>query len=324
MMSVWGLGGTLFYTGSSDGMVKAWDVRRHPADALVRDVAQFDAGVQSGAFSPDGTNLLVGDADGALHILSSAPCGPRDEKYEGMEEPIELVRAPDGSGLKLENDDDNPGTEGRETGQELIESGQLDLHPEFGVTRGQNYRGPWARDSRRNDLEPNQLGRLLPEYAKLQAFSRKGEERPEIAERMRGLIRARKLLIDEELNKYRHESAAAQEKQEMDRITPLAISDPIPQLSGSSHGPYPYDNSHLTGHGQYVISPTPSNRPNKHDRNGLPKEARPSMPSAPKTLFGAKNNTIPESRMVEENHWWPRLGEDEIMKAREKARLGRG
>lgn len=115
-MSVWGLGGTLFYTGSSDGMVKAWDVRRYPADVLFRDVAQFDAGVQSGAFSPDGTNLLVGDADGTFHILSSAPCGPRDDRYEGIEEPINLVRAPDGSGLKLENDDDNLGAEGRETG----------------------------------------------------------------------------------------------------------------------------------------------------------------------------------------------------------------
>ncbi|KAL2041676.1 hypothetical protein N7G274_005460 [Stereocaulon virgatum] len=324
MMSVWGLGGTLFYTGSSDGMVKAWDVRRHPADALVRDVAQFDAGVQSGAFSPDGTNLLVGDADGAFHILSSAPCGPRDGKYEGMEEPIDLVRALDGSGSRLENDDDNPGTEGREIGQELIESGQLDLHPEFGVTRGQNYCGPWARDSRKDDPEPNKVGRLLPEYANLQAFSSKGEERPEIAERIRGLIRARKLLIDDELNKYRRESAVDQGTQKKDRITPLAISDPSPQVPGSSQSPYPYDNAHLTGHGPNVTDSISINRPVKHDRSGLPKEAKLSMPSAPKTLFGAKNNTIPESRMVEENHWWPRLGEDEIMKAREKARHGRG
>ena len=326
MMSLWGLGGTLFYTGSSDGMVKAWDIRRHPADVLIRNVAQFEAGVQSGAFSPDGTNLLVGDADGGFHILSSAPCGPRDPKYEGTEGPINLVRAQDGSGLKLEGDDDDPGTEGRETGRELIESGQLDLHPEFGVTRGQYYHGPYARDSRKPGSEPNKIGRLLPEYAKLQAFSREGEERPDIAEQRRGLIRARKLLIDEELNKHSSKSTAGQIIREEDHLTPLARSDSDPSHSPlePSQRAQPFGRATFTGHGQDFLDPTVSNRATDHERDDPVNEAKINRAPTPKTVFGAKNNMIPENRMVEENYWWPRLGEDEIAKAKEKARHGRG
>jgi len=127
MMSLWGLGGTLFYTGSSDGMIKAWDIRRHPADVLVRNVAQFESGVQCGALSPDGTNLLVGDAEGGIYILSSAPyglhSGDEDDLINTAEEPIGLARAPDGSGLNVGTGDDDPGTVGKDTSRELIESG---------------------------------------------------------------------------------------------------------------------------------------------------------------------------------------------------------
>lgn len=148
MMSVWGLGGSLFYTGSSDGMIKAWDIRRHPQDVLIRNVAQFGAGIQSGAFSPDGTNLLVGDADGGVHVLSSAPCGPRTDLYDRgsncREEPITLIRAPDGSGRRINQADDNPGAEAREAANELIRSGQLEYHSELGVCKGPNYRGAYA------------------------------------------------------------------------------------------------------------------------------------------------------------------------------------
>ena len=274
MMSLWGLGGTLFYSGSSDGMVKAWDIRRHPADVLVKNVAQFGAGVQSGALSPDGTNLLVGDADGGFHILSSAPCGPCDPNYDVTEEPIDLVRAPDGSGLKLESDGGYPGTEGREAGHELIRTGQLDYHPEFGITRGFYYRGPYARESREECSEPNKLGRLIQEYDKLQAFSSKGEERKEIARQRRGIIRARKILIDQELLRKQNSSSCDLE----------------------TNG----------------------------ERDLTLKNAKISNVPGSETVFGAKNNVIPEDQMVEENHWWPRLGENEIAKAREKAKYGRG
>lgn len=39
MMTLWGLQGSRFYTGSSDGIVKCWDTLRAPEDAFIRNVA---------------------------------------------------------------------------------------------------------------------------------------------------------------------------------------------------------------------------------------------------------------------------------------------
>lgn len=255
MMSLWSPGGSLFYTGSSDGAIKAWDVRRHPNDVLTNNIAQFGAGIQSGAFSPDGINLLVGDADGAVHVLSSAPCGPRFNS-PATEELIELVKAPDGSGLRLEHDEDNPGTEGTEAANALIASGELEYNAEYGVGKGPNYEGPYAKYARKESIEP-EIGRLRKKFERVQPFSKHGEKRDVIADRMSCLLSERK----------------------------VALNHPISTRPQWSNG--------------CVLKPVSD----IHD-----------------DPVGA----IPESEMVEEHHWWPRLGEDEVTRAREKALAGRG
>ncbi|KAF3926723.1 hypothetical protein ABW21_db0205043 [Orbilia brochopaga] len=62
--------GGLFITGSSDGLVKVWDPTR--ADPFLHNLAAFDDPVMSGAFSPDGTALIIGETTGKATLLSHA------------------------------------------------------------------------------------------------------------------------------------------------------------------------------------------------------------------------------------------------------------
>ena len=286
MLSLWGPGGSLFYTGSSDGMIKAWDVRRHPNDVLVRNVANFDVGIQSGAFSPDGHNLLVGDAEGGIHILSSAPCGPRSD-VKSTDAYIDLVRASDGSGAKLDTGDDNPGTEGIEAARSLIESGQLEYHKELGVGQGLNYRGPYAKYARKEPDESS-VGRLRKKFEKKQPISKRGEKRWNIAIPMTSLLYERKQTLD-------HENDG-------NNMEPNRLSESKLEATQRSNG----------GQAVQTIS-----RPG--GANAAANNIISATIGSGKGDEGVEYNTIPEEEMIEENFWWVRLGEEEI----EQARAGR-
>ena len=317
MMSLWGLGGSLFYTGSSDGMIKAWDIRRHPEDVLIKNVAQLGVGIQSGAFSPDGTNLLVGDADGGIHILSSAPCGPRNGSDEsergGAEKAIELVRAHNGSGSRVDEiDGDNPGTEGIRAAHELIESGQLDYNPGLGVGKGPNYNGPYWKEAYNADT-----GKLRSRIARIQPFHKNGKKREEIIEKRLAFWEERKL----------HISHGEEEAPRLDKLNePEPITDT--SLLSPGEGSIPFHRPSLLSQDSRVLDPAEENdslEGHKHCSLSMPayrtfgntkKRSGSVKASTPDSLHGAKDNTIPESKMVEENHWWPRFGEKEITKAR--------
>jgi hypothetical protein len=57
------------YTGSSDGKVKAWDIRRPKGSAFVRTVLSISGVITAGAFSENYSKLLIGDATGKVHLL---------------------------------------------------------------------------------------------------------------------------------------------------------------------------------------------------------------------------------------------------------------
>lgn len=298
MLSLWGPGGSLFYTGSSDGMIKAWDVRRHPKDALIRNVANFDVSIQSGAFSPDGNNLLVGDAEGGIHVLSSAPCGPRSN-VQSTDAYIDLVRASDGSGSKLDQTDDNPGTEGIEAAKTLVESGQLEYHKELGVGQGLNYQGPYAKYARKEAVEPG-IGRLRKKFEKKQPISKRGEKRWDIAIPMTSLLLERKETLDGE------KDGQKMAVDEPDEYKPKAIQ----QSKGGETlrtGPF-FSTSEGTlavGH----LSSTNLVDPQASESVG-------AIVADGDEERSIEQNTISESEMVEENYWWVRMGEEEINEAR--------
>ncbi|KAK2811319.1 hypothetical protein FQN50_002195 [Emmonsiellopsis sp. PD_5] len=142
-----------FYTGGSDGVLKKWDILRAPEDVLLENTASFEYGIISGAFSPDYSNLLVGDSSGGIHVLSSAPFSRSSTDTRMNYEPAEK---PD-LDLKPEDDDFDLGTR---VGNELLSSRKLSRHPTFGVGQGPNYDGPYAAWARAG--QPSSTP-LLPE-----------------------------------------------------------------------------------------------------------------------------------------------------------------
>lgn len=298
MLSLWGPGGSLFYTGSSDGMIKAWDIRRHPKDVLISNVANFDISIQSGAFSPDGNNLLVGDAEGGIHVLSSAPCGPRSNVIS-TDAYIDLVRAYDGSGLKLDQNDDNPGTEGIEAAKSLVESGQLEYHKELGVGQGLNYQGPYATYARK-EFDKSAMGRLGKKFEKKQPISKRGEKRWDIAIPMTSLLHERKETLDR--------------KKEGDKMALDDLNKHEPEVIQRSTGGKPLQASPLSSTPQeaFVIG-----HPSSTSLvDSIASESVGATVADGDEGQSVEYNTISESEMVEENYWWVRMGEEEIDQAR--------
>lgn len=152
-VALWGGAVDQFYTGGSDGCLKRWDIRRSPKDALVAEVASFDNGLVSGAFSEDQSQLLLGDYGGGIHVLSSAPCSDFDR------EEFDFEPAPDPP---------SDGPLGIRSVREALSNEELIVHPIYGAVQGPNYKGPFARWARGlpDDSSLDLIGRgpLLQEY----------------------------------------------------------------------------------------------------------------------------------------------------------------
>ncbi|KZF20680.1 WD40 repeat-like protein [Xylona heveae TC161] len=148
-LAAWGEKGDELYTGSSDGIVKSWDIKRSSDDVFISDVARLQAGIMCGAFSPDYSNLLIGDASSAIHVLTTSGLA-EDNNVEEMrlQSSCAFLDTPEDTALQC--------------GRELIERGELVTHPVFGVGKGPNYRGPYARYARRSDVPPSSDDPLLP------------------------------------------------------------------------------------------------------------------------------------------------------------------
>ncbi|KAJ5813870.1 uncharacterized protein N7503_000620 [Penicillium pulvis] len=145
--ALWGRSMDQLYTGGSDGFVKQWDIRRAPEDVLVADIAKFDEGITSGAFSEDGSHLLIGSHGGGIRVLSTGPCSDPENIGFG------LRRAPEPPSQDIS---------GREASSVLLSNAEIELHPIYGPGQGSNYQGPyarWARDTN-EDTPLDQLKRI--------------------------------------------------------------------------------------------------------------------------------------------------------------------
>lgn len=311
MMTLWGMEGSRFYTGSSDGIVKCWDTSRAPEDAFIRNVADLGAGVQSGAFSPDFSHLLVGDADGGVHVLTSAPV---DGGYDNSSDSnINFIAARETKEVV-----DDPGNEGVLAATKLLESGELLLDKKYGVGKGPHYKGPFASYARLEDTDCL-VSQLLPEFEAMQPFSKNGYERPEMAIKIQGMIEERKLHI---ASQQKNEKAESDPKSKNCRVKTKkrpkyspSNSNPnikrsrsrdeafvpfkkpkldIIDLSSPPH--YGLTSSHpLTIIDMTMISESSRERPIELDSD---------------SDFEVEDNVIPEWEMLEENHWWPRWDEE--------------
>ncbi|KAF2203302.1 WD40 repeat-like protein [Delitschia confertaspora ATCC 74209] len=140
----WGENSTRLFTGSSDGVVKIWDVARATDDVFIKDIATFDSGVMSGAFSPDKSRLVVGEVNGSVNVLEVGrdDCSVKNTErlryvaYEDLDEPD----TPFPSRADAES--------GKAIAEEMLKSGQMVLRPMGGLpvyqaVQGPNYNGPW-------------------------------------------------------------------------------------------------------------------------------------------------------------------------------------
>lgn len=287
MMTVWGLDSARFYTGSSDGIIKCWNPFRAPEDALIENVADLGANVQSGAFSPDFTQLLVGDSDGGVHILSSAPynhwAGSTDPGSDTTE--MELVEACGTSGPR--EADSDAGNEGILEARRLLTTGQLVLDEKYGVGKGPNYAGPHAMYARLEGFDLSSE-RFIPEYESIQAFNIHGKERHTVARSIEGMIGGRKLLI-------------AESRQSSSTPSVMPHNGRVRKFTSKKRARSPEGLS-------LPVAKRVKNEP--IDLTLLPLSISPKEVIELSDDESVEDNFIPDSEYLAENHWWPKMDQD--------------
>ena len=135
----WGENATRLYTGSSDGVVKTWNVARSEEETFVKDLITLDSGIMSGAFSPDRSRLLLGEVNGTVSVLEVGrdDCSLRDAEkmryfsYKGYEDDIENPRPAIADAAS-----------GRAAAEELLTTGKMTIAPMGGFSTRQAVQGP--------------------------------------------------------------------------------------------------------------------------------------------------------------------------------------
>lgn len=146
----WGDNATRLYSGSSDGVVKVWDVTRSQEDTFIKDLITVDSGIMSGAFSPDYSRLIVGEVNGSVNVLDVGrdDCTINDaERLQYVPYAQELVKKNPATGDPIENAVPESGVA---EGRNLLQTEQLQLAPMgslpiLQVLQGPNYQGPFDR-----------------------------------------------------------------------------------------------------------------------------------------------------------------------------------
>ena len=86
--TAWAASMDRFYTGSSDGVVKVWNIRGKEAKGRV--ILEAPAQISHGAFSPDYSKLVIGDASGRVFILSVGEDEEKPPSFISLSGPPEL------------------------------------------------------------------------------------------------------------------------------------------------------------------------------------------------------------------------------------------
>ncbi|KAF3482763.1 WD repeat protein [Arthroderma uncinatum] len=176
-LALWGNEPTQFYTGSSDGCVKSWNIMAATEDVFTKDIADLGRNIMSGALSPDKTNMLVGDTSGGIHVLSTSSPSNDDKSMSFQHAEEQKIDDPD-SGIRAAN--------------ELIETGQVVLHSKYGPGKGPNYSGPYAAWARPPDTPADQLSntRLSLRVQTRQLYGPPVNKRPGLDDATRDHVRA--------------------------------------------------------------------------------------------------------------------------------------
>ena len=148
----WGQNARRLYSGSSDGVVKVWDVMQSPEDMFIKDLITTNSGIMSGAFTSDYSKLVLGEVNGTANVLEVG----RDDIALNDADKLAYHPYIDGDDHAADSDMiiDKPIPEPADTtaaeARLWLETGQLRLAPMGGlpkqqVIQGPNYGGPFDR-----------------------------------------------------------------------------------------------------------------------------------------------------------------------------------
>lgn len=121
------------YTGSSDGIVKEWDITA--GQPFVRDIAKVDTQIMSAAFSPSWDELIVGECSGTATLFSTRGDEgvlPGEVKVDWTEDPemmspeegmptVDSMSIPDGGRYTEELEEDS----GVRLARQLVTEGKI-------------------------------------------------------------------------------------------------------------------------------------------------------------------------------------------------------
>ncbi|KAK4644659.1 hypothetical protein QC761_306830 [Podospora bellae-mahoneyi] len=193
--TAWGTSPDRFYTGSSDGVVKVWDIRSFDKP-LVRILLEAPAPIACGVFSPDKSRLVVGDASGRVFILSVYEEDDNPKPKDKFKLPNGMMREVERPHQIIPHPEPEPpaqDAEGRALPPPEVEtpwaiaraylaSGQLVMHPKrtIGAVQGPNYSstGLFCAEAHLNG-DPNAplLGQWLCNQQEEKATSRRSSSR---------------------------------------------------------------------------------------------------------------------------------------------------
>ncbi|KAG6039372.1 hypothetical protein E4U41_002762 [Claviceps citrina] len=165
--SAWGTTADRFYTGSSDGFVKVWNVRRGRRP-FVRNLLEAPGPISCGVFSPDHAKLAVGDATGRVFLLSVDERDAHVSHFTALPGLGRRVRRP--QPFKPHPDPPPPDDGSHQSiaqyaRQKYLASSQLVLHqsPVIGAVQGPSYAATQLyRADAHAYMDPQ--GPLLPQF----------------------------------------------------------------------------------------------------------------------------------------------------------------
>ncbi|OAG01724.1 uncharacterized protein CC84DRAFT_1099767 [Paraphaeosphaeria sporulosa] len=143
----WGNNATRLYSGSSDGVVKVWNVARSEEETFVKDLITVDSGIMSGAFSPDYSRLVLGEVNGSVNVLEVG----RDDcslKNASRMNYVPFIDDEPDFEKQLPTPTSAAADSGVATARELFATGQMTIKPMGGLpikqaVQGPSYAGPY-------------------------------------------------------------------------------------------------------------------------------------------------------------------------------------
>ncbi|KAF3000881.1 hypothetical protein E8E13_007754 [Curvularia kusanoi] len=150
----WGPNARRLYSGSSDGVVRVWDVTQSEEDMFVKDLITTKSGIMSGAFTSDYGKLVLGEVNGTANVLEVGrdDIALKDAETFKYHPYIRKSDSSDEFTTSLSPGTTSPHSAELAESRTWLETGALQLAPMGGlpkhqVIQGPNYTGPYDLNS---------------------------------------------------------------------------------------------------------------------------------------------------------------------------------